>query len=96
MRRRGRTLHHSQTSRVHAKSSSLRRFFGGRLIAILLIALVLSCFLLLLALALLHFDFSALFAVAGAFIVQFIVFGDDLGLAGFAVTATSGAERVVS
>lgn len=55
-----------------------------------LIALVIQLVLLLLALALLHFEFGALFAVPCALVVEFVVFGSDAGFAVFAVSAASG------
>jgi hypothetical protein len=48
--------------------------------------------LLRLALALLHFDLSALFAVARALVMQLIVLGCDFGLAGFAVAAAASTR----
>ena len=55
-----------------------------------LISLVLQFVLLLLALALLHFEFGTLFAVACALIVEFVVFGRDAGFAIFAISAAAG------
>lgn len=57
-----------------------------------LFALLALGFLLFLALALLHFDFCALFAIAGALVVQLVVLGYDLGLAGFAVAAAASTR----
>jgi hypothetical protein len=48
-------------------------------------------FLLLLALALLHLELSALFPVAGAFVMELVVLGYDLGFAALAIAATTGA-----
>jgi hypothetical protein len=59
---------------------------------LLLAALLQLGFLLLLALALLHLEFGALFAVTGALVVQFVVLGYD---AGFAVLAVATAASAV-
>jgi hypothetical protein len=59
-----------------------------RLLCLVSLLASLGC-LLRLALALLHFEFSTLFAVARALVVQLVVLGCDLGLAGFAVTAAA-------
>jgi hypothetical protein len=52
--------------------------------------------LLLLALGLLHLDFSPLFAVARALVVQLVVLGYDFRFAAFAVAATASAGGCVS
>lgn len=87
MSRPRRTRHHRQTSRVHAERVLLW-FLGLRLL--LLAILVQSRVLLLLALALLHLDLGALFAVARTLVVQLVVLGYDLGFADFAVATTTG------
>jgi hypothetical protein len=84
-RTRGRS-HHGQTRRMYA--AIVRLWLSG------ILALLSLGFLLLLALALLHFEFGALFAVAGALVVQLIVLGYDFGLAAFAVAATASAGIV--
>jgi hypothetical protein len=67
-----------------------------RLGLLCLIALLALGSLLRLALALLHFEFSALFTVARALVVQLVVLGCDLGLAGFAVAATASTGVVLA
>jgi hypothetical protein len=61
------------------------------LLLLLLAALLVRRVLLLLALALLCLELRTLFAVARALVMQLVVLGDDLGLAGFAIAATSSA-----
>jgi hypothetical protein len=60
------------------------------------LALLALSFLLLLALALLHFEFSALFAVACALVVELVVLGYDFRLATFAVAAAASTMTCVS
>jgi hypothetical protein len=81
-----RRLHHSQPRRMHTGIVWLRFLFFLSLAALLQLG-----FLLLLALALLHLEFGALFAVAGALVVQFVVLGYDAGFTIFAVTAAASA-----
>lgn len=75
--------HHGQTCRMYAAIVGL--WLSG------VLALLPLSFLLLLALALLHLELSALFAVAGALVVQLVVLGYDFGLAAFAVAAAASA-----
>jgi hypothetical protein len=85
-----RPLHHSQTCRIHSECSSFIRLFGlSSSLHVVTALLARLGFLLLLAFALLHFEFSLLDTVAGALVVQFLVLGCDFGFAGFAVAAAS-------
>jgi hypothetical protein len=63
---------------------------GCVLLGVLVSVLLALGSLLLLALALLHLELSALFAVVGALVVQLVVLGGDLGLSDFAVAAAAG------
>jgi hypothetical protein len=83
-----RSIQHGKTRRMDTRIVWLS--LG---LLLLLAALLVRGVLLLLALALLCLELRALFAVARALVVQLIVLGDDLGLAGFAIAATSSAVR---
>jgi len=83
-RLRSRSLHHRKT---RGMDSVVRLLFFSVLVSVLL---ALGS-LLLLALALLHLELSALFAVVSALVVQLVVLGRDLGLSDFAVATATGA-----
>lgn len=75
-------LHHRETRRMNS--------VGCVLLSVLVSALLALGCLLLLALALLNLELSALFAVVSALVMQLVVLSGDLGLSDFAVAAAAG------
>jgi hypothetical protein len=86
-----RGLHHSKTRWMHAGVIWLRFSLLFSLLATLLVCRV----LLLLAVALLHLELSALFSVAGALVVEFVILGYDARFAVFAVAAASSTRSML-